>query len=235
MEEFNPLLPSARTRFRPMSATLEDPEKQKMKSASMMFDRNAGPSFGVVDDGIGLPRNRKNRTMSVDAGMERLVKSYYEESLSRAKSEANQELEKLIDKMDALLKKQKEGEPIYKMLSDLKGTALSLVQASPHELMGGRCKGIVSVVLEVYAAYSKTGKSVIIRGLITKLLWSLTKCSRLVEYVVSIGFLFITFVAQTDLLSCQDSDSEDFLTWAVAKFQRNSLGMQEKQQEVIQI
>ncbi|KAL6068243.1 Serine/threonine-protein kinase greatwall [Balamuthia mandrillaris] len=190
----------------------------------------SGFSLGGAED------DSRKRTWSVDTGMERMVRRYYQQRLVAAKKKADQELKAFVQGIEQTLGQMQSaatpetsgsalsnsplnnarteggsggsgsapGSPMLtakqrnnrvNTLNNLKSTAETILAAKAEDLSGGKCKRIMQGTFKMTATKKlpKTEKK-----LLTRLMWILSSCTRMAEYV--------------------DSDSEDFIAWAVQNF-----------------
>eukprot|EP00005_Dracoamoeba_jomungandri_P008014 CAMPEP_0174266764 /NCGR_PEP_ID=MMETSP0439-20130205/31326_1 /TAXON_ID=0 /ORGANISM="Stereomyxa ramosa, Strain Chinc5" /LENGTH=794 /DNA_ID=CAMNT_0015353907 /DNA_START=93 /DNA_END=2474 /DNA_ORIENTATION=- len=140
---------------------------------------------------------RKQRTLSVDTGLERMVKTFYEQKLAETKKQTDLELTSFIERIEAMITKYKWTAGKLQVLQHLKATAQTIRSARPQDMINGNCKTVVRQTFELILQ-TKLKKDERLKVLMAKLLWILSTCTRLAEYV--------------------DSKDEEFIGWAVENF-----------------
>jgi len=161
----------------------------------MQSDENH-PNQPNIKTGLG----RKNRTLSVDAGVQQMVQRYYESKLEQAKKETDEELKAFLNDLFILENKttNKTHKGYIQVLKILRNTAESIRNCEPQDLIGGNCK---RVVMGTFQLVSNLQQNKQLKLLTTKLLCILAKCCRTAEYL-------------------EDSTEGDFISWAIENFQQ---------------
>ncbi len=160
-----------------------------------LLERERTRTFNAGSVSIGSSVSRE-RTLSCDAGMLQMVRHFYAEKFAQAKAMADKELHAFLQSVEDMLTEGQLAQSaadnprkrhMIEILMSLKETALSVTKAQPADLIkGGNVKktlrGTYELIWQTKEAHLVDTK---VRGLCSKLLWILSRCGRMAEFVVS--------------------------------------------------